>query len=144
MISSATIISSQPMDTYEVTGTLKVVGGIQSFPSGFTKRQIVIETHDKYPQQIAFELFKENTELTNGLNAEDMIRVSFNLRGNEYNGKYYVNLQAWRIAPLPKAQASQAHQAPAQTDWNAIAANATPQASQPAAAVTSDEDEIPF
>ncbi len=138
------MISSQPMDTYEVTGTLKVVGGIQSFPSGFTKRQIVIETHDKYPQKIAFDLFKENTELTNGLNAEDMIRVSFNLRGNEYNGKYYVNLQAWRIAPLPKAQPSQAPQAAAQTDWNAIAANATPQVSQPAAAVTSDEDEIPF
>jgi hypothetical protein len=25
------------------------------------------------------------------------VMVSFNLRGNEYNGKYYVNLQAWKI-----------------------------------------------
>ena len=136
------------MDTYEITGTLKVLGGIQSFPSGFTKRQIVIETHDKYPQQIAFDLFKENTELTNGLTAEDMIRVSFNLRGNEYNGKYYVNLQAWRIDPIPKPQASQAAQAPQQApkpvDWEAVTNNATPQVSQPAAAVASDEDEIPF
>ena len=23
--------------------------------------------------------------------------VAFNLRGNEYNGKYYVNLQGWKI-----------------------------------------------
>jgi len=28
------------------------------------------------------------------------VSVAFNLRGNEYNGKYYTNLQAWKITPL--------------------------------------------
>jgi len=27
----------------------------------------------------------------------DRVKVSFNIRGNEYKGRYYVNLQAWKI-----------------------------------------------
>jgi hypothetical protein len=26
-----------------------------------------------------------------------MLKVSFNIRGSEWQGKFYVNLQAWRI-----------------------------------------------
>ena len=85
-------------DSYEVTGTLRVIGGIQTFPSGFTKREIIIETDGKYPQLIKLELFKDQTELTNGLKPEDPVTASFNLRGNEHNGKYYTNLQAWRLS----------------------------------------------
>jgi hypothetical protein len=25
------------------------------------------------------------------------VKVSFDIRGNEYNGKYYVNLNAWKL-----------------------------------------------
>ncbi len=85
-------------DSYQVTGTLRVVGGIQTFPSGFTKREIIIETDGKYPQLIKLDLLKDQTELTNGLKLEDPVTASFNLRGNEHNGKYYTNLQAWRLS----------------------------------------------
>jgi single-strand DNA-binding protein len=37
--------------------------------------------------------------------------VSFNLRGNEFNGKYYVNLQAWKIEPLEGASDMQSQPA---------------------------------
>ncbi len=41
------------------------------------------------------------------------MEVSFNVRGNEYKGRYFVNLQAWKISgatakaaptPAPKAE----------------------------------------
>lgn len=96
------------MASYEVTGKLKVKMEEQSFSSGFTKREFVLTTEEQYPQDIKFELIKDKTSVIDKFNPNDTIKVSFNLRGNEYNGKYYVNLQAWRVeagenagAPIP-------------------------------------------
>lgn len=95
------------MASYEVSGKLKVKMEEQSFSSGFTKREFVLTTEEQYPQEIKFELIKDKTSLIDKFNENDTIKVSFNLRGNEYNGKYYVNLQAWRVeadaagAPIP-------------------------------------------
>lgn len=97
------------MASFEVTGKLKAVMEEQSFSSGFTKREFVVTTEEQYPQDIKFELIKDKTSLIDSFKENDPIKVSFNLRGNEYNGKYYVNLQAWRLekdtagsgAPIP-------------------------------------------
>ena len=127
-------------DSYEVTGTLRVIGGIQTFPSGFTKREIIIETDGKYPQLIKLELFKDQTELTNGLNPEDPVTASFNLRGNEHNGKYYTNLQAWRLSK-DQTPGQQAPNQPRQPLSQIVE-----ETSQPRVAVEPAEevDEIPF
>ena len=127
-------------DSYEVTGTLRVIGGIQTFPSGFTKREIIIETDGKYPQLIKLELFKDQTELTNGLKPEDPVTASFNLRGNEHNGKYYTNLQAWRLSK-DQAPGQQAPSQPRQPLSQIVE-----ETSQPKVAVETAEevDEIPF
>ena len=53
--------------------------------------------HDKYPQDVKFELVKDKTKLVENVPLNSEIEVSFNVRGNEYNGKHYVNLQAWRV-----------------------------------------------
>lgn len=81
----------------EVNGKLKLLYEKQSFSSGFEKREFVITTQEQYPQDVKFECIKEKIAQLDGLNPGDDIKVSFNLRGNEYQGKYYVNLQAWRV-----------------------------------------------
>jgi hypothetical protein len=84
--------------TRELEGRLEVVGDIQQFPSGFSKREFVVETQDgQYPQMIKFECVKERTSLTEGFEKGDPVKVQFDLRGNEYKGKYYVNLVAWKL-----------------------------------------------
>ena len=35
----------------------------------------------------------------------DRIEVKFNIRGNEYNGKYYVNLQSWYVQNIESNEA---------------------------------------
>ncbi len=85
------------MASFELTGKLKVVMDVQTFNSGFTKREFVVTTEEQYPQDIKFELIKDKTSLIDSFKPNDPIKVSFNLRGNEYNGKYFVNLQAWRL-----------------------------------------------
>jgi single-strand DNA-binding protein len=126
-------------NSYEVTGNLKLIGGIQTFPSGFTKREIIIETNDKYPQLIKLELLKDQTDLTNGMKPQDAVTASFNLRGNEHNGKYYTNLIAWRLSK--DHDQTQADQHLTQIIRDSPSAAAT----QPAEAAEKEEpDEIPF
>lgn len=84
--------------TFEIEGTLKVISEVQSFASGFTKREFVVEVEDgKYPQMIKFEVVKDKTALLDQLSEGDPVSVAFDIRGNEYNGRYYVNLNAWKV-----------------------------------------------
>ena len=86
------------MSSFKIGGTLKVIGDIQTFASGFTKREIVIETHDdKYPQLVSLSLLKDQTSLTNGMQTEDLVTAFFNIRGREYNGRYFNDLVAWKL-----------------------------------------------
>ena len=81
----------------ELTGKIKLINNPQSFDSGFTKREFVVTTNEQYPQDIKLELIKEKCSLLDNYQAGNEVKVSFNIRGNEYQGKYFVNLQAWKI-----------------------------------------------
>jgi single-strand DNA-binding protein len=82
---------------YELTGKIKVIFDTQTFPSGFTKREFVVTTEDKYPQDIKLTLVKDKTELIEAFDEGDDVTTSFDLRGNEYKEKFYVDLNAWKI-----------------------------------------------
>ena len=82
---------------YEIEGTIKVIFETQTFSSGFTKREFVVTTDEKFPQDIKIECVKERVELLDPFQERDRVKVSFNLRGNEYKDRYFVNLQAWKI-----------------------------------------------
>lgn len=81
----------------DVSGKVKVIFDKQSFDSGFEKREFVITTQEQYPQDIKFELYKEKCSIIDSFKTNDEVTVHFNIRGNEYNGRYYVNLNAWKI-----------------------------------------------
>ena len=110
--------------SYEATGTIKVIMDVQTFDSGFSKREFVVTTKEQYPQDLKFELVKDKISLIDKYKTGDDVKVSFNLRGNEYNGRYFVNLGAWKIdsnaavtapPPMDPIQGSAATPAPAPT-----------------------------
>lgn len=83
---------------YEAIGKLKVKFDTQTFPSGFTKREFVITTgDDNYPQDIKFELIKDKCAWLDNFQEGQEVTVNFDIRGNEYKGRYYVNLNCWKI-----------------------------------------------
>jgi hypothetical protein len=83
---------------YEASGKLKWIGETQNFASGFSKREFVVTTaHDKYPQDLKFEVVKDKCPALDPFALGQDVQVSFDIRGNEYNGKYYVNLSCWKI-----------------------------------------------
>ncbi len=81
----------------QLSGTIKVIFDTQTFPSGFSKREFVITTAEQYPQDVKFEVVKDKTSLLDKYAEGQQVTVSFNVRGNCYQEKYFVNLQAWRI-----------------------------------------------
>ncbi len=84
---------------YDLTGKIKVVKEAQTFGTkGFTKREFVVTVEDgKYPQDIALECVQDKVSMLDGLKEGQLVTVTFDIRGREYNGRYFNNLQAWRI-----------------------------------------------
>ena len=87
--------------SFEIEGKLKVIDEVQSFASGFTKREFVVEVEDgKFPQMIKFECIKDKASQLDGLSVGDGVKVQFDIRGNEFKERYYVNLNAWKVTKL--------------------------------------------
>ena len=83
---------------YEANGKIKLISDTQNFPSGFSKREFVVTTGDgKYPQDLKFEMVKDKCAILDNYKEGSDVKVNFDIRGNEYNGKYYVNLSCWKL-----------------------------------------------
>jgi hypothetical protein len=101
----------------KLNGTIKHVGEIQEFDSGFKKLEFVITTDETYPQDVKFEVVKEKAETFAQYNKVGAkVDVKFNVRGNEYNGKYYVNLQAWHVSTTSQDVKTEAPQVEEESD----------------------------
>lgn len=88
----------------EVTGILKVKYDTQQVSDKFKKRDFVmtIEPGSPYPQHVTFQLTQDKVSLVDNFNVGDEMKVSFNLRGREWNSpqgetKYFNTIDAWRI-----------------------------------------------
>jgi single-strand DNA-binding protein len=86
----------------EITGTLIKLYEEKVFNStrvegGFRVREFVIRTHDNFPQEIVFQLTQNKIELLNSVQLNSEIRVKFNLKGRESNGRHYNSLDAWAL-----------------------------------------------
>lgn len=85
---------------YELIGTIKLIQEPQTFSSGFTKREVVVTVEDgKYPQDINLEFLQEKVSLLDTVSAGQKVKVAFDIRGREYNGRYFNNLVGWKLEP---------------------------------------------
>lgn len=86
----------------EVSGRIKKIGEVQTFDSGFKKRELIVTTEEQYPQHIAIEFMQDKCDLLNNFSVGTDVKVSINLRGREWinpqgEAKYFNTLQGWRI-----------------------------------------------
>ena len=59
--------------------------------------EFVLSIGDKYPQLVQFQVVNERVKFLDGAKPGQECEVKFDLRGREYNGKFYVSLNAWDI-----------------------------------------------
>ena len=93
---------------YEFTGKVKSVGELQTFASGFTKRELVVEESGdgKWPNVVAFAFKKDNVAKLDGVRSGQRVKVSFAVDGREWTDpktgkvRYFVDLTALRLEVL--------------------------------------------
>ena len=90
----------------EVQGKLLKIDDIQTIKYNdkeFKKRNIVVETDEKYPQKLSIEFSGDKTVIFGGFKVGDDVNVGINLRGREYKDKksgelrYFNSIAGWRI-----------------------------------------------
>jgi len=92
----------------EINGSVHLIGQTETVGNnGFTKRQLVVATEEQYVQYVPIDFVKDKTSVLDGYNVGDKVNVSVNVRGSEYNGKYYVNLQGWKISKTENAKVNE-------------------------------------
>ena len=83
--------------SYEIEGTLHKVFDTESKSATFQVRDFVIKTEGQYPQFIKFQCSQDRCGMIDGHKEGEQIKVYFDLRGREWNEKYFTNLNAWRV-----------------------------------------------
>lgn len=123
----------------EIVGKIIVIKETQTFGTkGFQKREFVVEVpDDKYPQKIPLEFTKDKCDVLDNFSVGQEVKVQFNLRGSEYNGRYFLNAQAWKIEGGTGG-------APKPATASARPAAAKPVAPKPAAKPATGDEDAPW
>ncbi len=84
---------------YKAEGKVHKIFPTEQKTATFSAREFVIEVQDgQYPQMVKFQLTQDKCALMDDYNEGDQVVVDFDLRGREWNDKYFTNLNAWRVA----------------------------------------------
>ncbi len=82
----------------KINRILQPASGISKSGNEWKKQEFVIETSDdQFPKQICFALFNDKLSLLDGLQPGQEVNVSFSVESREFNGKWYHNINAWKI-----------------------------------------------
>ena len=117
------------MASFEMVGIVKHVGELEEKSASFSVQEFVIDDMDeKYPQLVKFQVMGKALSYLEQDITGMKVNVHFNVKGREWEGKYFTNLQAWKIETI---QGKNVHKSVPQT----------PPESKPDPGV---EDDIPF
>ena len=84
--------------SYESSGTIRLINDTQVISDTFSKREFVIDTPGEFSQALKFEFVQDKCGILDGYQPGQQVTVHFNIRGSENQGRYFVNLNSWRIA----------------------------------------------
>lgn len=118
----------------ELKGTIKKIGEIQTFASGFQKREFVLLTEETYVQEIPFELLQDKVDIIEPFKEGDQALVGFNCVSRKWTSpqgedKLFLSLKAWKIITPP---------------INITSSGKIPTASAEEAFPPDEEDSVPF
>ncbi len=141
----------------EITGKIIAVlpkqsGTSQRTGSTWASQEYVIETHDQYPRKCCFRVFGEDKIANMNIQAGEELTVSFDIDAHEYNGRWFNNINAWKVdrvqpgVPQQPAPAAVPYAQPTATPTQAVPAQpiAAQAEADPFASESASGDDLPF
>ena len=131
----------------ELEGTIRQKMGVQSGTSArgpWAKQAFVLDFPDgNFTSQACFTAWgQDKVQELDKYQVGDRVKVSFNLKSREFNGRWYNDLQIWRIAPAGETQP--AVPAYAQPAAPAPAGNQAPAPTLDDMPADTSDDDMPF
>lgn len=109
--------------SFEIKGRLAEKFETQKVSDRFQKREFVLEIKStgssgyEFVDFIKFQATQDKCVLLDQFNVDDIVNVSFNLRGRKWEKdgqvSYFTNLEAWRIDKIQQQTGESSHGTPA-------------------------------
>lgn len=97
----------------QVKGTLlqvlKQESGVSKAGKEWKKQDFVIETNEQFPKKVCFTLFGDKISLIDGITEGAEIEVFFSVESRDFNGKWYHNINAWKIESASAASSAKSY-----------------------------------
>ncbi|MGM9760720.1 MAG: DUF3127 domain-containing protein [Parabacteroides sp.] len=94
----------------EISGRIIAVlpeqGGVSKAGNEWKKQEYVLETHDQYPKKVCFQIFGADRIAQAAIQPGEELIVSFDIDSREYQGRWFTNINAWKVE-RPAAAAPQ-------------------------------------
>ena len=92
--------------SFEITGTLVRKYETETKGESFRIRDFVIKTENgQYDNFVKFQTTQDRTDIIESYVEGEEIKVHFDLRGRQWQDKYFTNLNAWRVERVGSAAA---------------------------------------
>lgn len=119
--------------TAKVIEVLPIESGTSKSGSAWQKQSFVVETAGKYPQKLCFQLFGDKVGKCPVVS--EVVKVSFDIDSHEYKGRWFTQLNAWKVEGVVPPQLQHQQQAPAPQSY---------QSAYPQPQAQGDADPLPF
>lgn len=83
--------------TGKILQIMPTTTGTSKAGKDWVKQEFVLETQETYPKKICIGVMGDKTQELKKFATGNEVKVSLNLESREYNGKWYTNVNAWRI-----------------------------------------------
>jgi hypothetical protein len=90
--------------------------GISGTGKAYKKQYIVIETLETYPKKVNICFFGDKTDALSNVYTGAVVNVSINLESREWNGKWYTEVNGWKLS-MEAGESPQMKQAAASADF---------------------------
>lgn len=68
-----------------IQGKIIKIGETKEFGSnGFRKREMVLETNERYPQKLLIDFIQDNCSILDNFNTDDKVEIEIEIRGREW------------------------------------------------------------
>ncbi len=94
--------------TGKIIAVLPIQGGTSKNGNEWKKQEYVLETHEQYPKKVCFQIFGADRISQAAIQPGEELTVSFDIDSHEYNGRWFTNISAWKVARSAAAAAPSA------------------------------------